>query len=84
MAAGDIEVVELFDTSEDEAPMQTDEVQEVQVNRQIRDTGAGAIADDDDVVVTGAYFLPATPSLWLSCRAEDARDIDAVTLSVSS
>jgi|MDSW01.1.fsa_nt_gb hypothetical protein len=84
MAAGDIEVVELFDTSEDEAPMQTDEVQEVQVNRQIRDTGAGAIADDDDVVVTGAYFLPAAPSLWLSWHAEDARDIDAVTLSVSS
>jgi len=76
--------VELFDTSEDEAPMQTDEVQEVQVNRQIRDTGAGAIADDDDVVVTGAYFLPAAPSLWLSWHAEDARDIDAVTLSVSS
>ena len=84
MAAGDIEVVELFDTSEDEAPMQTDEVQEVQVNRQIRDTGAGAIADDDDVVVPGAYFLPAAPSLWLSWHAEDARDIDAVTLSVSS
>ena len=55
----DIEVVELLDSSEDEAPaMQAEpDVEEVTVNRQIRAPEAAAGDDDDDVIVTGALPL---------------------------
>ena len=54
----DIEVVELLDSSEDEAPPMRAEpdIQEVTVDRQIRAPEAAAGGDDDDdVIVTGPY-----------------------------
>ena len=52
----DIEVVELLDSSEDEAPPMRAEpdIQEVTVDRQIRAPEAAAGDDADDVIITGA------------------------------
>ena len=60
----DIEVVELLDSSEDEAPPMRAEpdIQEVTVDRQIRAPEAAAGGDDDDdVIVTGPYPRKLAP-----------------------
>ena len=64
----DIEVVELLDSSEDEAPPMRAEpdIQEVTVDRQIRAPEAAAGGDDDDdVIVTGPYPRKLAPRPFL-------------------
>lgn len=70
--AGDIEVVDLLDSSEDEH----DDVREVQVDRQVRQAapaGQRADEDDDEIVVTGAFFhlRVGTPRAGRRARAAD-------------
>lgn len=68
--ANEIEVVELLDSSEDEAaPMEADdvEVRVVDAEREIRapEGAAGAAADDDEIVITGTcerLLAPLHPS----------------------
>ena len=71
--AGDIEVVDLLDSSEDEH----DDIREVQVDRQVRQASpAGQRADeeDDEIVVTGAFFhrRVGTPHARRRARAADS------------
>jgi len=68
LAMVDIEVVELLDSSEDEAPPMRAEpdIQEVTVDRQIRAPEAAAGGDDDDdVIVTGPYPRKLAPRPFL-------------------